>query len=159
MQRRSSRPLPFPKPAEPDTSTVPSYPGYRFPREIIAHCDADRALPGAHGGSAVVLRPDCHHRHDAGCVLRRRDDELSVLRGIRIFDYARFAEPLRERIRARAQQACTEAGIEIEYINKPHIRKEEVVAKVLARRGRSCGTGARDLGDGGLPEGTVKLRT
>jgi len=56
-------------------------------------------------------------------------------RGIRIFDYARFAEPLRERIRARAQEACTEAGIEIEHINKPHIRKEEVVAKVLARRG------------------------
>jgi hypothetical protein len=25
-------------------------------------------------------------------------------RGIRIFDYARFAEPLRERIRARAQE-------------------------------------------------------
>jgi hypothetical protein len=60
-------------------------------------------------------------------------------RGIRIFDYARFAEPLRERIRARAQEACAEAGIEIEHINKPHIRKEEVVAKVLARRGDHAG--------------------
>ena len=60
-------------------------------------------------------------------------------RGIRIFDYARFAEPLRERIRARAQEACAEAGIEIEHINKPHIRKEEVVAKVLARRGEHPG--------------------
>jgi len=56
-------------------------------------------------------------------------------RGIRIFDYARFAEPLRSRIRARTQEACTEAGIEIEHINKPHIRKEDVVARVLARRG------------------------
>ena len=56
-------------------------------------------------------------------------------KGIRIFDYARFAEPLRERIRARAQEACAEAGIEIEHINKAHIRKEDVVAKVLARRG------------------------
>jgi hypothetical protein len=56
-------------------------------------------------------------------------------KGIRIFDYARFAEPLRERIRAQAQQACAEAGIQIEHINKPHIRKEEVVAKVLAARG------------------------
>ena len=55
--------------------------------------------------------------------------------GIRIFDYARFAEPLRERIRTRAQQACAEAGIEIEHINKAHIRKEDVVARVLARRG------------------------
>jgi hypothetical protein len=60
-------------------------------------------------------------------------------RGIRIFDYARFAEPLRERIRARAQEACSEAGIQIEHINKPHIRKEEVVAKVLARRGDHAG--------------------
>jgi hypothetical protein len=60
-------------------------------------------------------------------------------RGIRIFDYARFAEPLRERIRARAQQVCGEAGIEIEHINKPHIRKEEVVAKVMARRGNHPG--------------------
>jgi hypothetical protein len=60
-------------------------------------------------------------------------------RGIRIFDYARFAEPLRERIRARAQEACAEAGIQIEHINKPHIRKEEVVAKVLARRGDHAG--------------------
>lgn len=56
-------------------------------------------------------------------------------RGIRIFDYARFAEPLRERIRSRAQEVCAEAGIEVEHINRPHIRKEEVVAKVLARRG------------------------
>ena len=56
-------------------------------------------------------------------------------RGIRIFDYARFAEPLRERIRSRAQEVCVEAGIEVEHINRPHIRKEEVVAKVLARRG------------------------
>ena len=55
--------------------------------------------------------------------------------GIRIFDYARFAEPLRDRIRARAQEVCAEEGIEIEHINKAHIRKEEVVAKVLAARG------------------------
>jgi len=56
-------------------------------------------------------------------------------KGIRIFDYARFAEPLRDRIRSRAQEVCTEAGIEIEYIAKSHIRKEDVVAKVLAARG------------------------
>jgi hypothetical protein len=56
-------------------------------------------------------------------------------KGIRIFDYARFAEPLRERIRAAAQLACEKAGIGIEHIHKPHLRKEDVVAKVLARRG------------------------
>jgi len=31
-------------------------------------------------------------------------------RGIRIFDYARFAEPLRDRIRARAEQLSAEQG-------------------------------------------------
>ena len=56
-------------------------------------------------------------------------------KGIRIFDYARFAEPLREQIRERAEQLAASQGARIEYIAKAHIRKEEVVAKVLAARG------------------------
>ena len=55
--------------------------------------------------------------------------------GIRIFDYARFAEPLRERIRAAAVASASTAGVTIQHINKPHIRKEDVVAQVLAKRG------------------------
>ena len=51
-------------------------------------------------------------------------------RGIRIFDYARFAEPLRDRVRACAQELAASAGVEIEPIAKAPIRKEEVVAKV-----------------------------
>jgi hypothetical protein len=60
-------------------------------------------------------------------------------KGIRIFDYARFAEPLRERIRERAEQLAAEQGASIEHIAKAHIRKEEVVAKVLAARGEHPG--------------------
>jgi hypothetical protein len=60
-------------------------------------------------------------------------------KGIRIFDYARFAEPLRDRIRARAEQLAAEQGARIEHIAKAHIRKEEVVAKVLAARGEQPG--------------------
>jgi hypothetical protein len=56
-------------------------------------------------------------------------------KGIRIFDYARFAEPLRDAIRARAQELAESSSVEIEHIRKDHIRKEDVVAKVLARRG------------------------
>ena len=59
--------------------------------------------------------------------------------GIRIFDYAQFAEPLRERIRARALEVCAAAGIEIEHVNKSHIRKEELVARVLRARGHAPG--------------------
>jgi hypothetical protein len=47
-------------------------------------------------------------------------------RQIRIFDYPRFAEPLRDRVRA---------GVTIEHIGKSHIRKEDLVAKVFAVRG------------------------
>ena len=60
-------------------------------------------------------------------------------KGIRIFDYARFAEPLREAIRERAQQLADAQGARIEHIAKAHIRKEDVVAKVLAARGDQPG--------------------
>lgn len=56
-------------------------------------------------------------------------------KGSRIFDYPRFAEPLRDAIRARAQELAASGGIEIEHIRKDHIRTEDIVAKVLERRG------------------------
>ena len=56
-------------------------------------------------------------------------------RHIRIFDYPRFAEPLRDRIRAGAQALAAEHGATIEHINKAHIRKEDVVSAVLKKRG------------------------
>ena len=60
-------------------------------------------------------------------------------RGIRIFDYPQFALPLRERIRENAQALAANHDAAIEYIAKAHIRKEDVVAKVLARRGDAPG--------------------
>src|SRR5215468_6627990 len=60
-------------------------------------------------------------------------------KGIRIFDYTKFAEPLREQIRERAHAIAAKAGITIQHIAKSHIRKEEVVAKVLAERGTHPG--------------------
>ena len=56
-------------------------------------------------------------------------------RQIRIFDYPRFAEPLRDRVRERAAELAAAAGITIEHIASSHIRKEDVVAAVLAARG------------------------
>ena len=55
-------------------------------------------------------------------------------RGIRIFDYPDFAKTLRERVRETAAALAAEAGVEIEHIGKPHIRKEDMVARVLAQR-------------------------
>jgi hypothetical protein len=48
---------------------------------------------------------------------------------------ARFAEPLRDRVRERAAELASAAGITIEHIAKNHIRKEDVVARVLVIRG------------------------
>ncbi|WP_300335505.1 hypothetical protein [Accumulibacter sp.] len=72
-------------------------------------------------------------------------------RHIRIFDYPRFAEPLRERIRSGAQALAAAQGAQIEHIAKAHIRKEEVVAAVIKRRGDHPGLvqsnlkGVRDI--------------
>src|SRR5271165_6968110 len=55
--------------------------------------------------------------------------------GIRIFDYPEFAKTLRDRVRDCAASLAAEAGVTIEHIAKPHIRKEAVVARVLERRG------------------------
>jgi hypothetical protein len=61
-------------------------------------------------------------------------------RGIRVFDYAaQFAAPLRERVREAAAAVAAAAGITIEHIAKSYIRKEDVVAKVLAARGSHPG--------------------
>jgi hypothetical protein len=60
-------------------------------------------------------------------------------RGIRIFDYPKFAEPFRNRIRENAEKLAAEAGIEIEFIRKRNFRKEDRVKEILARRGEHAG--------------------
>lgn len=54
--------------------------------------------------------------------------------GMRVFDYPKFAMPLRDQIRENAARLAAEAGVTIEHIAKAHIRKEDVVAKVLKQR-------------------------
>ena len=54
---------------------------------------------------------------------------------IRIFDYPKFAEPFRNEIRANAEQIARDNNIEIEFVKKSHIRKEDLVRKVLDKRG------------------------
>jgi hypothetical protein len=55
--------------------------------------------------------------------------------GIRIFDYPQFAQTLRDRVRDGAASLAAAAGVTIEHIARSHIRKEEVVARVLEQRG------------------------
>lgn len=53
----------------------------------------------------------------------------------KIFDYPRFAEPMKAVIKENADRIAKEHHIEIEFIRKGNIRKEEVVKKRLKERG------------------------
>jgi hypothetical protein len=55
---------------------------------------------------------------------------------IRVFDYPRWAEPLREELRENAERLATEAGLQIEFIRKlKAFRKEARIKEILAERG------------------------
>jgi hypothetical protein len=58
---------------------------------------------------------------------------------IRIVDYPRFAEPLRNEIRENAERIAKENSLEIEFIRKSHVRKESIIAKILESRGNHFG--------------------
>ncbi|MBI2837111.1 MAG: hypothetical protein HYX75_02280 [Acidobacteria bacterium] len=58
---------------------------------------------------------------------------------IRIFDYARFVEPLRDQIRANAERVAQKAGIQIEFVRKTSFRKESRIQQVLIQRGSHPG--------------------
>ena len=61
-------------------------------------------------------------------------------RGIRLFDYPRWAEPLRNELRAHAQGLATEVGLEIEFIRRHDaFRKEKRIKAILAARGSHPG--------------------
>lgn len=54
---------------------------------------------------------------------------------IRIFDYPRWAEPLRDELRANAERLAQEHDVAIEFVRKATFRKEARIKEVLAKRG------------------------
>jgi predicted transcriptional regulator len=56
-------------------------------------------------------------------------------KGIRIFDYANFAEGLRDTIRKQIDTVVSDSGVEIQYLKKSGIRKESFVSDILQKRG------------------------
>ena len=59
--------------------------------------------------------------------------------GIRVFDYAKFAEPLRERLRENAETLAQANGIKIEFMRKKDFRKETRIQQILKERGQQPG--------------------
>lgn len=49
--------------------------------------------------------------------------------GIKVFDYTKFVEPYREKIRLKAEQLATSNGLTIEFIRSSKARKEDIVKK------------------------------
>jgi hypothetical protein len=61
-------------------------------------------------------------------------------RQMRIFDYPKWAQPLREALRANMERVAAENGIEIEFVrSRKSFRKEDRVKQVLSKRGEHPG--------------------
>lgn len=58
---------------------------------------------------------------------------------IRIFDYGKFAEPMRGEIRERMMKLVEEQGIELIHVKTKHERKEAIVEQILKQRGDGIG--------------------
>ena len=58
---------------------------------------------------------------------------------VRIFDYPKFAEPFRDKLKANAQEIASSNGLVIEFIKKSNVRKESIIEKVLEQRGTAPG--------------------
>ena len=73
-----------------------------------------------------------------GCYAQGMTSFLNM-RNIRIFDYPRFAEPLRDELRKNAEKIAAENGLEIEFIRKNDFRKEKAIKDIVKERGHHPG--------------------
>src|SRR6185437_3047080 len=73
---------------------------------------------------------------------------------IRIFDYTKFAEPLRDQIRSHAEKLASDHGLTIEFLRNRDVRKEDRIREILERRGRH--PGLRGADPDGDPRGEVR---
>ena len=57
----------------------------------------------------------------------------------RLFDFTKWAEPLRDQIRVNAEVLATQEGLEIDFIRRKNFRKEERIKEIVAERGEHPG--------------------
>jgi len=63
---------------------------------------------------------------------------LSV-HGVRLFDFTRWAETLRDELRQNAEALAAQEGLKIDYIRRKNFRKEERVKEIITERGEQPG--------------------
>jgi hypothetical protein len=61
------------------------------------------------------------------------------VKGVRLFDFARWAEPLRDEIRNHAERVAQDSGLQIEFVRKKNFRQEARIKQILAERGTAPG--------------------
>jgi hypothetical protein len=98
----------------------------------------DRHVEKIHGVLSCLDRvlvvgglPDIAYPGAMEALLRKRN--------VRLFDYKQFVSEQREVIRANAQRIAGEQAIEITFMRRTSIRKEDVVQEVLNKRGSHPG--------------------
>lgn len=96
---------------------------YRDQLDGVLHCYDRIILLGS-------LQPFCYPQGMTGYLCEHH---------IRIFDYAQFAQPLTEQIRANAEQLAQTHGLEIEFLRKKTFRKEDRIQAILKQRGTQPG--------------------
>jgi hypothetical protein len=57
------------------------------------------------------------------------------VRNIRIFDYTKFVEPLRDEIRRNTESIAGKNGLEIDFIRNKNFRKEDRIKEIIGKRG------------------------
>ena len=66
----------------------------------------------------------------------RRWHAISAPVRLRLFDYTRWAEPLRDELRHHTEALAQEAGLQIEFIRRHKaFRKEQRIKAIVAERG------------------------
>ena len=60
-------------------------------------------------------------------------------KGVRIFDYVKFAEPLKDIIKQNAEQIAKENNLQIGFVRNPHVHKEDLIKEKLLQRGNAPG--------------------
>ena len=58
---------------------------------------------------------------------------------IRFFEFSKFVKPLRDQIQTHAAELAKANGIKIQYLRNHEERKEDIVSKILERRGQAPG--------------------
>jgi DNA-binding HxlR family transcriptional regulator len=60
-------------------------------------------------------------------------------RGIKIFDFIKWASPATDAIKEHAEALAAQAGLQVDYVRKKNFRKEQRIEEVLKKRGRHAG--------------------